>query len=122
MDCGSHFSTSPKSGRVWSIEPPAPRRRAPQKIIQQRPGTKPNSRKETIAETFSLFLTPAIKRTIIKHTNEEGALVYARWNEKHTEERHKEFKELDLVELNALIGVLILRGVFAGRNENIYNL
>ena len=48
--------------------------------------------------------------------------MYASWNEKHTEERHKEFKELDLVELNALIGVLILRGVFAGRNENIHNL
>ena len=48
--------------------------------------------------------------------------MYASWNEKHTEEWHKEFKELHLVELNALIGVLILRGVFAGRNENIYNL
>ena len=82
-----------KSGRVWSIEPPAPRRRAPQNIIWQRPGTKPNSRKETIAETFSLFLTPAIKRKIIKHTNEEGALVHASWNEKHTEEQYKEFKE-----------------------------
>ena len=111
-----------KSGHVWSIEPPAPRRRAPQNIIRQRPGTKPNSRKETIAETFSLFLTPAIQQKIIKDTNEEGALVYASWNEKHTEERHKEFKELDLVELNALNGVLILRSVFAGRNENIYNI
>ena len=74
-----------KSGRVWSIEPLAPRRRAPQNIIRQRPGTKPNSRKETIAETFSLFLTPAIKRKIIKHANEEGALVYASWNEEHTQ-------------------------------------
>ena len=68
------------------------------------------------------FSPPAIKRKIIKHTNEEGALVYVRWNEKHTGEWQKEFKELDLVELDALIGVLILRGVFTGRNENIYNL
>ena len=48
--------------------------------------------------------------------------MYVSWNKKHTEERHKEFKELDLVELNALIGVLILTGVFAGKNENIYKL
>ena len=48
--------------------------------------------------------------------------MYSSWNEKHTEEWHKEFKDLDSVELNALIGVLILRGVFAVRNENIYNL
>ena len=34
-------------------------------------------------------------------------------------QRYKEFEELDLVELNALIGVLLLRGVLAGRNENI---
>ena len=81
-----------KSGRVRSIEPPAPRRRAPQNIIRQRPCTKPNSRKETIAETFSLFLTPAIKRKMIKLTKEEGALVYVSWNEKTQRNRTKNSK------------------------------
>ena len=71
---------------------------------------------------FSLFITQAIKDKIIQHTNEEGGLVYEKWNEEREEENQKEFKEIDLMELNAFIGVLILRGLFAGRNENVMNL
>ena len=111
-----------KSGRVWSTEVPAPRRRAPQNIIRERAGPKGNFRKDTIYDMFSLFITQAIKDKIIQHTNEEGGLVYERWNEEWEEENQKEFKEIDLIELNAFIVVLILRGLFAGCNESVMNL
>ena len=114
-----------KSGRVWSVDPPAARRRPPQNIIRERPGPKPASKKETILETFNLFISQKIKETIVQHTNEEGALAYDKWNEEFAggdDEVRKVFKEVDVVELNAFIGTLILRGLFAGRNESIKNL
>ena len=61
----------------------------------------------------------------MQKANEEGALVYDKWNKQFADgddEVMKVFKEVDMVYLNAFIGTLFLRGLFAGRNESIKNL
>lgn len=53
---------------------------------------------------------------MVKHTNEEGERDWNAWNEQHPDEQ-MQYKATDAMELWAMIGLMFLRGIYAGYRE-----
>lgn len=99
-----------KSGLEWSSHPFNKTKRLKRNILDRRPGTTQYSKSaKSILEVFNLFLTPEIKRMICIHTNEEASRYFDVWNEKNPT-KIKNWKPLDLDELDCFLGVLVKGG------------
>lgn len=65
----------------------------------------------TLKEAFELFISPAMKQMIILHTNEKGLNLYK-----------EKWKQFDEIELDAVIGLCLLAGVFHSRGQDTREL
>ncbi|XP_047460931.1 piggyBac transposable element-derived protein 4-like [Mugil cephalus] len=96
-----------KSGHLlWS---PSPQNRVTvENIIKMRPGPTryATSRVNDIKSSFQLFLPVSIEGIILQMTNLKGKRVFG-----------DTWKEIDLVDLQAYIGLLILAGVYRSNSE-----
>ena len=54
-----------------------------------------------------------MKELIVKHTNEEGTRECDSWNVQHPD-KQVQYKATDTVEIWAMIGLMLLRGIYAG--------
>lgn len=108
-----------KSGRIWNTEHLGPSRRPLRNIVTTKPGPTAytNDAKE-IFEVFNLFLTSDMKDKICNYTNQEATRVYKLYNEEHPGQP-KSWKNIDVIELDAFIGVLLSAGALRCRKENI---
>ncbi|XP_056092518.1 piggyBac transposable element-derived protein 4-like [Rhinichthys klamathensis goyatoka] len=101
-----------KNGSIcWTSSPPPAKHS--QTALQMRPGITRYacSHAEDIKSTFELFLTEEIQSIVLRMTNVEGRRVYA-----------NEWTDLDLADIQAYIGVVILAGVYRSNNENMESL
>ncbi|XP_055354003.1 piggyBac transposable element-derived protein 4-like [Paramacrobiotus metropolitanus] len=92
-----------KDGKTtWSSQPPGTSRvRSCDKVLHQS-GPKPHvaNAVKAIRDSFDHFMNTSVKSVILKYTNERGKAVYkSDWN------------LLDMVELDAYLGLLIMQGV-----------
>lgn len=98
-----------KDGKIeWTSTPPQQRGRLPASmVIKNIPGPTrfAISRVHDIHSAFELYLQP-IEKTILDMTNLEGSRVFG-----------EKWKPLDLIDLNAYIGLLILAGVYRSKGE-----
>lgn len=104
-----------KSGLSWTTVPQrAQRRRTARNILHVTPG--PNGRADdpelSITGMFSLFLDDEILSTIVDFTNE-------RMEREVASGRRAQWKRLDVIELKAFVGLLLLLGVLSSKKEPI---
>jgi len=102
-----------KNGRIsWTSSPPSGKHS--KAALQMRPGITRYacSHAEDIKSTFQLFLTEEIQEIVLRMTNVEGRRVYA----------NEWIMDLDLADIQAYIGVVILAGVYWSNNENMESL
>lgn len=116
-----HTTFIAKSGRPWTTESPASRRRGPQDIICNPPGVFREAVVEKLIDAFLKFITPEILDVVVRETNREAEKVTHEWNEEH-KDNMRTWSRLSTEELAAYIGLLILAGVYRGRLEPIEDL
>ncbi|XP_038128076.1 piggyBac transposable element-derived protein 4-like [Cyprinodon tularosa] len=101
---------SSKNGKIiWSLSPLKQQgRHSASNIIKMVPGPTRYavSHVDDIKSSFKLFITPSIKNIVLGMTNLEGKRVYG-----------DSWKDLDVVDLEAYIGLLILAGVYKSKGE-----
>ncbi|KAK7140748.1 hypothetical protein R3I94_013126 [Phoxinus phoxinus] len=101
-----------KDGSIdWTSSPPR-RARKPKKTLQTTGITKyASSHAKDIKSTFELFLTEEILKIVLEMSNVEGRHVFA-----------EEWTDLDLADIQAYIGVVILAGVYRANHEAMASL
>lgn len=99
-----------RSGIIWSLAPDSGLCFEPEEIRCPGITRYAMSRIENIQDSFDFFLTEEILNIIVRHTNAEGRRKHANWT------------EVDMVELRAFFGLLILAGVHRSRGEATRNL
>jgi hypothetical protein len=100
-----------RNGRVWQAAPPNYLHQAPaHNIIREQPGLTPSGRGNTsILDSFTKVFTNDIVQQIVRWTNQRLR-------------SHPSAKATDDVEIRAVIGLLILLGVWRSNNENLSEL
>ena len=106
-----HTDTIPsKNGKIiWSLSPLQQQGRlSAANVIRmvQGPTRYAVSHVEDIKSSFELFITPSIENIVLGMTNLEGKRVYG-----------DSRKDLDVADLEAYIGLLILAGVYKSKGE-----
>lgn len=112
--CGPSFLSKDKQIQ-WNSEPLTMQsgRVSSSNVMQLAPGITRYALTRISDElsAFQLLMPNNIEQIILKNTNLEGLRVYK-----------ENWKTLDIVELEAFIGLMILAGVFKSNNESIENL
>lgn len=99
--CAKNFIAP--SGLDWQLEPPQISRTPVHNIIRQLPGLPKKQRAATPGEAFRLFMSVDILEEIVYCTNMEGKRV--------CDNKRKQWKNLDLDELCAYLGLVLQAGV-----------
>lgn len=90
-----------RSGRVWSQQAPPVARAAAVNVVTHASGpTTAAAEIQTALAAFRAFIDDDMCESVIKHTNEEGGL------------RNQGWQPMNRRELDALLGLLILSGVY----------
>ena len=105
-----------RTGRVWSKEPPNHRVRAHSaNVMRDRPGPCGAAKDvTTLEDALALFLPDSLLLKILQQTNREGERLAAAKGRTHI--------QVDLVELRAFIGMLLLRGCEGDRRCDLDDL
>ncbi|KAJ8931219.1 hypothetical protein NQ314_015916 [Rhamnusium bicolor] len=110
-----------KSGRVWSCKYQGPSRRPLRNIVTTKPGpTIYTNPANEIVEVFNLFLTTDMKEKNCKYTNGEAICIYKIYKAHANQQRT--WNNVDIVELDAFIGVLICARALRCRKENVKDM
>ena len=103
------------SGQKWTTRHPHLQgRERESNILRQRPGVTPYAAqrlKENIISSFKILFDHSMLETIVFETNRQGRRM-----------KGPEWKEIDNIELDAYIGLCILRGVYKSSNESVREL
>jgi hypothetical protein len=113
-----------KSGMKWdTVSPVIPnRRRLQQNIVREHAGPTGKAKEaKSIEEIFSLFVTNDMVDMIVKYTNQEGQRLTATWNENHPDQQ-KAFLDTNNIEIKAVIGLMLLRGVYHSHHERLSDM
>lgn len=112
-----------KDGTKWQKNPPRINvRTRNENIIKETPGVKSHARnKKSHLECFELFLSEDILYSILIHTNNRiQTNLLLKYGTSETIDCTR--SEITLIELKALIGLLILAGVYRAGRENLEDL
>lgn len=110
-----------KSGHKWSLSPPEQRGRRSQ--ILHTPATKGNAMNaKTPIDAWSVLFSEQIVNIIIKHTNEEISRQIDLMKESNSKIDPLCHKHIDIVELNAIFGLLYYAGVHKMSKCKVMNL
>ena len=104
-----------RSGRRWTlVAPNSAVRRSIANIVRERPGPRGAAASANrMHEILRSFITDEMIDLIVKHTNEEGTRECDSWNGQHPD-KQVQYKATDAVEIWAMIGLMLLRGIYAG--------
>lgn len=114
-----------KAGRMQQTTPPTrPQvRHASHNMVREKAGLKGAAKNvKTEKEAFKLFLSENILEKIVRHTNSEGQRVTDMYNESHPEEEDKEFMPTDREKLQAVTGLMMMRGVYRAYHKSLQSL
>lgn len=112
---------SRRNGFLWSTDPPGQHKRRQQDIIHQQPGVTRDSCQESVRQAFGLFITDDIVSIIQRETNREAERVYRDWNSNHADNQ-KKWNPATREEMTAVLGLLLLSGVYHGNHEPLEEL
>lgn len=111
---GEGSLTAP-SGQKWTTQPPNPQGRVrASNILRQRPGVTSYAAQrinENIISSFKILFDHSMLETILIETNRQGRRM-----------KGPAWKDMDYIELDAYIGLCILRGVYKSSNESVREL
>ncbi len=109
-----------KNGKKWSTKPPKKVKTGPQDILRSNTGLTSEGLVSGMESAFSIFLSDEILNEILICTNDEAKRVYAEYNANHR--THLNWQPLDLIELNGVLGLLILAGTYKSNLESLDEL
>ena len=99
-----------KSGHKWALS--APERKGTRSQVVYTPATKGNAvNAKTPIDAWSVLFSAEILKIIVKHTNEEISRQIDLLKENKTRIDTSVHKQIDIVELNAVIGLLYYAGI-----------
>ena len=98
-----------KSGRKWSSVQPKTSRVRANNICDFRPG--PTVTIQSMFEAFNCFITDNMLSKIARFTNQHASAYY--------NNKGEDWKGIDIMELKAFLGLLLLFGVSKGNHENL---
>lgn len=110
-----------RSGRHWQLTAPSNSqvRRRQHNIVSERDGPRGAAARATdMNQIFRAFITDGMIDMIVRHTNEEGVRVFDQWNKVHPD-KIREFKLTTANEIWAIIGLMLLRGVYGAYRESV---
>ena len=113
--------TSP-SGRVWhNYNPLGMQGRQPARnVISFHQGVRPGINPLTERESLLLFLNDTMEITL-RYSNLHGRRIISQWNRTHPN-NIKTFRLIDMFELEAFVGLLVLLGTFRSRYRDVDEL
>ncbi|CAF3420181.1 unnamed protein product [Rotaria sp. Silwood2] len=113
---------SSNSGRQWTSKEP-PKKKVPiANILRQRTGVgRPAADIQTLKEAFQLLIIQEMILLLVKETNRRAHLFLERWSEENSVEK-SQWRDTDLEEMWAFIGLLLLAGVHRAKNETLDEL
>ncbi|CAF1049694.1 unnamed protein product [Rotaria sordida] len=113
---------SSKSGRQWTSKEPHKKKVPIANILRQRTGVgRPAADIQTLKEAFQLLITQEMVLLLVKETNRRAHLLLERWSEENPDEK-SQWRDTDLEEMWAFIGLLLLAGVHRAKNETLDEL
>ncbi len=95
----------------WNLTAPKQSRRGPQDILRDKTGLTKMGHVDTIRKSFQLFVSGKMISKLVEYTNKEANRV--------CNESQLEWTPVDDVEMAALIGLLILAGVYGASLESL---
>ena len=108
-------SLTAPSGQKWTTQPPSRRGRVPaSNVIRQRPGLTGYAAQritEDIVSSFNILFDHSMIETLITETNRQGQ-----------RKKGDAWNSIDSNEMNAYLGICILRGVYRSSNEPVRDL
>lgn len=105
----------------WSKHPPVQKRIPAENIIHESAGPKGPAKNlidKSPLSIWSLYITDDILNKVVIHTNEQIKLQKVKYKNPES----PIYKETNLVELKALVGLLYYSSVFKGNHESIHSL
>ena len=97
-------------------------RRGSHNMVRETAGLKRAAKSvKSEKEVFKLFLSENLLNKIVTHTNSEGQRVTDMYNESHPDEE-REFVSTDREELEAVIGLMMIRGVYQAYHKSLQSL
>ena len=111
-------SWTSKNGFVWSAAEPVPSKTRACNIRHTKEGPQDQARLvQTETDTFRCFIDDDILRMVIENTNRYGQMYMASKGRDPSE-----WKPIDNIEMNAVIGILYLLGVYRSQHESLRSL
>ena len=111
-----------KSGRQWTSKEPPKRKIPSANILRQQNGVgRPATGIQTIKEAFQVLITQEMVLLLVKETNRRAHLILEQWN-KNNSGKEYQWRDTNLEEMWAFIGLLLLAGVHRAKNETLDEL
>ncbi|XP_050505381.1 uncharacterized protein LOC126883760 [Diabrotica virgifera virgifera] len=108
--------------RTWRYLGPKKGKTLACNLLQKNSGlTEKSQNIETCMDAFNLFFSDSMMSMILEYTNKRAIEFTAAYNIKK-ETKMKDWIEVDLVEMRAFFGILILCGRFRESHEKVHNL
>lgn len=111
-----------RSGRLWNTSKPSASsgRQPSRNIIHFNEGPTPNANPQSEKDAILMFLSSALETTVL-YSNLQGRRIIANWNIANPHKR-KTFKQIDIIEMEAFLGLLVLLGAFRARYRDVDEL
>ncbi|CAF1423292.1 unnamed protein product [Adineta ricciae] len=111
-----------KFGRQWTSKEPSKRKISSANILRQQNGVgRPVAGIQTVKEAFQVLIRQAMVLILVKGTNRRVHLILEQWNKKNSDKEYQ-WRDTDLEEMWAFIGLLLLAGVHRSKNESFNGL
>ena len=119
-------ATSPqlmgRNGHIWQANAPAPGQAVAANILRQQRGLTAASRDSRfVLDCFKLFITEDMIQLIVRETNRRARTTTREWNAGDNSNMH-EWRDTDETEIYALVGLLVLAGVWRSSGESLDEL
>ena len=111
-----------KSGWQWTSREPPKRKIPSADILRQRNGVGRSAAGiQSVKEAFQVLITQEMVLLLVEETNRRAHLIMKQWNKKNPAKEYH-WKDTDLEEMWAFIGLLLLAGVHRAKNETLNEL
>lgn len=105
-----------RNNHVWVATPPVPTQTRAANVLRQQRGLKAAAEQcSEIVDSFSLFMTQDMLLLMVRETNRRARVTTREWNDSNPNQHT--WSDTDETELKAMIGLLIMAGVWRSAGE-----
>lgn len=120
-----YFAQNPKrSQRKWSSKPPNTHKIPVSHLLRERQGITARTTQaiNTKLDAFKQVVPEVLVQIIVRETNKKAHRFYTQLKQEHPNDKPRKWRDTDVHEIYALIGILIFVGAHKQWNENLEEL